>query len=109
MADEHVVNTAAISFLQALFVRGLEEAYWSPQRKGFRFGTTNFTAFTDGHLKIDGELRSAALVEVKARKRPKGDKPNFKIEWQESAQMALWITEEPSSFWTTAQESHRRR
>ncbi len=91
MADEQVVNTAAISFLQSLFVNDARTAYWSPQRKGFRFGKTNFKAYTDGHLQVvgEGDTRSAAILEVKARKRPGRDKDDFKIEWQESAQMAL--------------------
>jgi len=110
MADEQVVNTAAISFLQSLFVhKEARNAYWSPLRKGFRFGQTDFKAYTDGHLQIMGDSRSAALLEVKARRRPKPDDDNFKIEWQESAQMALWIRDEPSSFWTTEQDRHKCR
>jgi hypothetical protein len=106
-ADEQVVNTAAISFLQSLFVHDeLRNAYWSPQRKGFAFGETTFQAITDGHLQIAGSMVSAALLEVKARRRPKVEALDFKIEWQESAQMALWIRDEPSSFWTTEQEPH---
>jgi hypothetical protein len=105
MADEQVVNTAAISFLQSLFVHDeLRNAYWSPQRKGFVFGDTTFRAITDGHLQIAGTTNSAALLEVKARKRPPPQSLDFKIEWQESAQMALWIRDEPSSFWTTEKE-----
>ena len=105
--DEQVVNTAAINFLQNLFVHGgLEYAYWSAQRKGFCLGngsrgSTAFKAFTDGHLKVKrgDEIRSAAILEVKARKRPTRD--DFSVEWQETAQMALWIYEEPSSYWTS--------
>ena len=109
MADEQVVNTAAISLLQSLFVHGTRTAYWTPQRKGFRFGKTSFKAYTDGHLQIAGESRSAAIVEVKARRRPPTTSKDFKIEWQESAQMALWIREEPSSFWTTEQDPNKCR
>jgi hypothetical protein len=104
MADEQVVNTAAISFLQSLFVHELRNAYWSPQRKGFIFGATTFQAITDGHLQIAGSTSSAALLEVKARRRPALDMADFKIEWQESAQMALWIRDEPASFWRTEKE-----
>lgn len=100
-ADEQVVNTAAISFLQSLFVGDTRTAYWTPQRKGFRFGQTDFKAITDGHLQVVGQVRSAAILEVKARKRPDITQKKFEIERQESAQMALWIRDEPSSFWTT--------
>lgn len=106
MTDEQVVNTAAITLLQSLFIHDEgRNAYWSAQRKGFclRNGTRNpaaFKAFTDGHLKVDGiSPRSAALLEVKARMRPRVD--DFRIEMQESAQMALWIYEETSSYWTS--------
>jgi hypothetical protein len=110
MADEQVVNTAAISFLQSLFVgNDSQHAYWSPQRKGFCFGTTKFKAFVDGHLQVVNEARSAAILEVKARRRPPLTSNDFKIEWQESAQMALWIREEPSSYWTTQADHHKCR
>jgi hypothetical protein len=104
--DEQVVNTAAIALLQSLFIHnGTRNAYWSAQRKGFclgggKEGQASFKAITDGHLKVHGEIRSAALLEVKARKRPT-EKEDFRIEMQESAQMALWIYEETSSFWTS--------
>ncbi len=104
--DEQIVNTAAINFLQSLFMHGeLGKAYWSAQRKGFCLvnaskDQTAFKAITDGHLKVEGgdSLRSAAILEVKGRRRPRdGD---HKIEMQETAQMALWIYEEPASYWT---------
>jgi hypothetical protein len=106
MADEQVVNTAAISFLQSVSIDRLNRnSFWSPQRKGFRFGNTRFRAFTDGHLQILGQARSAAILEVKARKRPTKKARDYKIEWQESAQMALWIRDEPSSYWTAGEDS----
>jgi hypothetical protein len=110
MADEQVVNTAAISFLQSLFVcDGSQQAYWSSQRKGFAFGKSKFKALVDGHLQIIGESRSAAILEVKARRRPPVASNDFKIEWQESAQMALWIREEPSSYWTDREDRDKCR
>lgn len=109
IAGEQVVNTAAICFLQSLFVHDTRNAYWSPHRKGFRFGDTSFKAYTDGHLQIVGDSRSAAIVEVKARERPVMILTDFKIEWQESAQMALWIRTEPSSFWTTKEKPEQCR
>lgn len=98
--DEQVVNTAAISFLQSLFVHGgLHNAHWSAQRKGFCLGSgprnpTTFQAITDGHLKVECKdgVKSAAILEVKARKRQQQqDSKDIKIEMQETAQMALWI------------------
>lgn len=64
-----------------------------------------FVARTDGHLKVYGSPEmSAAILEVKARQRPRPPKPgDFTIEMQESAQMALWIFQEPQSHWTAAQ------
>jgi hypothetical protein len=104
IVDEQVVNTAAIGFLQSLFIHdGTRKAYWTAQRKGFclqseKGNSASFKALTDGHFKVVGHTRSAAILEVKARKRPQRD--DFRIEMQESAQMALWIYEEPSSYWT---------
>ena len=110
MADEQVVNTAAISFLQSLFVfDNSQKAYWSSQRKGFVLGKTKFKALVDGHLQVIDESRSAAILEVKARRRPPIASNDSKIEWQESAQMALWISEEPSSYWTDPQDPHKCR
>jgi hypothetical protein len=110
IADEQVINTAAISFLQALFVGDAgRNAYWTPDRKGFQFGKSSFRAITDGHLQISGKPRSAAILEVKARERPSDMRTDPIIEWQESAQMALWILAEPFSYWTTEQEQTKRR
>ena len=99
--DEQIVNTAAITFLQCLFVHdGRQNYYWSSHRKRFCLQTnkTVFRAIIDGHLQINGEQRSAAILEVKARGR--GDEFQcVKIEMQESAQMALWISDEPLSYW----------
>lgn len=108
-ADEQLVAVAAISFLQALCIQDTyQPAFWSPIRKPFRFGQTNFKAYVDGYLQQIGESLqpldrgvSAAVLNVTARKRPP---KNFEIEWQESAQMALWIREEQKSFWTTEKD-----
>ena len=60
-----------------------------------------FVARTDGYLKVYGPPeRSAAILEVKARVRPSIKHNDIAIEMQESAQMALWIFEEPTSHWT---------
>lgn len=104
--DEQVVNTAAITFLQSLFIYDdHQKAVWSAQRKGFCLGAgkgkTAFKAITDGHFRLIDEQRSAAILEVKARKRL--EHSDFSIEMQETAQMALWIYEEPSSYWTSRQ------
>jgi hypothetical protein len=102
--DEQVVYTAAITLLQSLFVHdSRRNAYWSAQRKGSCLGNAKgpaaFKAITDGHLKVEGETRSAGILEVKARKRPHID--DFRIETQGSSQMALWIYEELASYWAS--------
>jgi hypothetical protein len=110
VADEHVVKAAAISFLQSLFIHTLQNAFWCSQRKAFRLGLTKFQAYVDGHLQVLNQARSAAILDVTARKRPSAKDGNtFSIEWQESAQMALWITEEPFSFWKTGQDRNTCR
>lgn len=97
--DEQIVNIAAINFLNALSVYEERYASWSTTRKEFKFhsNSAKFEARTDGHLKVHGNNSSAAILEVKPRRRyyEKG----FRIEMQESMQMALWIFQEPNSHW----------
>ena len=65
-----------------------------------------FVARTDGHLRVYGPpRRSAAILEVKARIRLQDREKDMAIEMQESAQMALWIFQEPASHWTAATTS----
>lgn len=101
--DESIVNTALVDFLKAVWVDEKRRSGWSLEKKAFHFhpqGTgIGFTALTDGHLRVTN--RSAAILEVKARVRPRTDPGNHKIEMQESAQMALWIAQEPESHWTS--------
>ena len=99
VGDEQIVNTAAINFLNALFLNIERPADWTSQRKSLKFNSNSvkFEARTDGHLKIRGRETSAAILEVKPRLRhyQKGSR----IEMQESTQMALWIFQEPDSHW----------
>lgn len=65
-----------------------------------------FVARTDGHLKVFGPPeRSAAIIEVKARLRPDARQNDITIEMQESAQMALWIFQEPQSHWMASADT----
>ncbi|OAT13104.1 hypothetical protein BDBG_08371 [Blastomyces gilchristii SLH14081] len=91
--DEQIINTALIIFLNAISIEcdGVE-AEWSLHRKSFKFGQ-HFEAETDGHLSIfdrKGSL-SRAIVEVKRNLRE--NQPQ--IIYQETAEMAAWIFEEP--------------
>jgi hypothetical protein len=103
--DEQIVNAAAINFLKALFIHQIPPASWTLERKCFRFesGFVKFEARSDGHLQVHGlEERSAAILEVKARLRSR--EKAFHIEMQESAEMALWIFQEPHSHWAPSKE-----
>jgi hypothetical protein len=97
VGDEQIVNTAAINFLHVLFIHDSRLADWSLQKKQFRFKSdfVKFEARTDGHFQPHGQERSAAILEVKPRARR--HELGFRIEMQESAQMALWIYQEPNS------------
>ena len=103
--DEQIVNSALVSFLQAVWIDDERNSNWTLKRKEFRFNCKDsgagFAARTDGHLEMSSHLRgqSAGILEVKARFRPRADPGNHKIEMQESTQMALWIAQEPQSHW----------
>jgi hypothetical protein len=99
IVDEQIVNTAAINFLNALFIHNDRPADWTLQRKQFKFKSefVKFEARTDGHYQVHNDNRSAAILEVKPRSRYL--ESGFRIEMQESAQMALWIYQEPNSHW----------
>lgn len=99
VGDEQIVNTAAINFLNALLIHDARLADWTLQRKQFKFKSASikFEARTDGHLQVHGHDRSAAILEVKPRVRYA--EIGYRIEMQESAQMALWIFQEPNSHW----------
>lgn len=100
--DEQVVNAALVNFLNALFLRDNKHSSWTMDRKRFVFQSkktgVQFTAITDGHLRIENVESSAAIIEVKARHRHA--EFGGKIEMQESAQMANWIFQEPNSHWS---------
>lgn len=104
--DEQIVNLALINFLNAIWINERRNSEWSLKRKAFNFESkgdgADFLARVDGHLGITHRLadRSGAILEVKARRRPQRRRGDHKIEMQESAQMALWIYQEPYSHWT---------
>ncbi|KKZ68153.1 hypothetical protein EMCG_06164 [[Emmonsia] crescens] len=99
VADEQIVNTALIIFLNAISIEsdGVK-AEWSLQRKIFRVlkpneSTILFRAATDGHLSMldKPEVSSKAIVEVKPFMRNFG----LQTRYQETAQMVAWIFTEP--------------
>lgn len=102
--DEQIVNCALVNLLKALWIHEDRNSEWTVERKEFKFlsqGTgAGFIARTDGHLQVGN--KSAAILEVKARARPRNDLVDHKIQMQESAQMALWIAQEPQSHWASA-------
>lgn len=102
--DEQIVNSALMNLLHSLWMDEKRKSNWTIERKEFQFrseGTgAGFVARTDGHLQVRNQ--SAAILEVKARARPRKDPGVHKIEMQESAQMALWIAQEPESHWTSS-------
>lgn len=102
--DEQIVNSALVNLLNALWINKQRNGEWTMKRKEFKFysqGTgAGFVARTDGHLRVGN--KSAAILEVKARLRPENAIGDHKIEMQESAQMALWIAQEPHSHWASA-------
>lgn len=98
-ACEQVVKNAALSYLQGMFATSLAKSYWSAQPKKLRFGRSRLQASVDGHLQLLDSSKSAALLNVSAHKRRSRERGDFRTEWLESAQMALWIEQEPRSFW----------
>jgi hypothetical protein len=103
--DESMVNSALVNLLHAIWIDEPREANWTSQRKALKFesksGGPGFAARTDGHLKVQSyNDRSAALLEVKARIRPRDTLGTHNVTMQESAQMALWIAQEPDNHWT---------
>jgi hypothetical protein len=107
IGDEQIVNTAAINFLNALFIHEARPADWTLERKQFKFNSKSvkFEARMDGHFQLPNQARSAAILEVKPRLRAL--EQGFRIEMQESAQMALWIFQEPNSHWAPARGGDR--
>lgn len=99
--DEQIVNSALVNLLRALWIHEERNSEWTLQRREFKFRSqgagAGFVARTDGHLQVAN--RSAAILEVKARARPREDLVDHKIQMQESAQMALWTAQEPHSHW----------
>lgn len=99
VADEQIVNTALIIFLNAISIESVGvQAEWSLQRKKVRVLKPNesvilFQGQTDGHLSIldEPEAPSKAIVEVK----PFIRNLDLQTRYQETAQMVAWIFTEP--------------
>lgn len=92
--DEQIVNTALVTFLNALTIHFdvSETCNWTAHRKGFTadFEEASFQARVDGYLD-DGQENVYAIIEVKPVVR---HKKNIPIQMQESAQMVGWILTE---------------
>jgi hypothetical protein len=99
--DEQIVNVALLNFLTAVTITHSDVCLrWCLARKILKFvcnGDNNeeieYEARTDGYLRGDNDSTPYAIVEVKPYIR--SSMPNTR--WQETAQMAAWILEDPSS------------
>lgn len=96
--DEQIVNTALVSFLNAVTMHHVRTVEWSLHRKSFRIGERGgrgFEARVDGTLRRrGGEKEVLAIVEVKSANRSKYLNA---IRMQEAAQMAAWISSYPKT------------
>lgn len=69
------------------------------------FSDESYIARTDGDCRFigDKEGNCAAIIECKGGERPTNKRRrDDTTEYQESAQMAAWIYEEPKSHWTAS-------
>ncbi|PYI29013.1 hypothetical protein BP00DRAFT_427913 [Aspergillus indologenus CBS 114.80] len=96
--DEQIVNTALISFVNALTLHADIRVVWSLHRLPLKadFNPASYEARTDGYLEIlttaDEKKRIRALVEVKAAFRQKNGPA---IRMQEAAQVVAWLKSHP--------------
>ena len=104
--DEQLVNNALVNLLNLLWIDEKRNSEWTMTRKEFKYHSqcagASFVARTDGHLQVGN--KSGAILEVKARARRQKVYGDHKIEIQESAQMALWIAQEPHSHWAAPEK-----
>jgi hypothetical protein len=97
--DEQIVNAALLNFLTVLTITHDDVCLrWCLARKNLHFachdekyGVVKYQARTDGYLRGQRHSTAYAIVEVKPFIR--ANKPNTR--WQETAQMAAWISEDP--------------
>ncbi|RSL50666.1 hypothetical protein CEP54_011824 [Fusarium duplospermum] len=96
--DEQIVNTALVSFLNALTLHSSAQGEWSLYRMPFVVrsadGSKVFEARVDGILR-DSSSGTGAIIEVKPMARYNEVAVENKIRMQETAQMAAWIAAEP--------------
>jgi hypothetical protein len=98
--DEQIVNAALLNFLTVVVIAQPHACLrWCLARKQLKFachdeeyGAAEYEARTDGYLRGQNHSTAYAIVEVKPYLR--ADKPHTR--WQETAQMAAWIREDPS-------------
>ena len=99
--DEQIVNVALLSFLSAVTIAHSDVCLrWCLARKILHFicrdetsGKGQYEARTEGYLRGENDSTPYAIVEVK----PFIRESEPKTRWQETAQMAAWILEDPSS------------
>ncbi|RSL86763.1 hypothetical protein CEP52_015740 [Fusarium oligoseptatum] len=95
--DEQIVNTALVSFLNALTLHSSAEGEWSLYRMPFVVRSADRSKVFEA--RVDGVFRNSssgtgAIIEVKPM--PRHHKVTIKkIRMQETAQMAAWIAAEP--------------
>jgi hypothetical protein len=98
--DEQIVNTALLNFLTAVTIAHPSACLrWCLARKTLQFdcknenhGAITYQARTDGYLRGPNHSTAYAIIEVKPFVRD--NTPHTR--WQETAQMAAWISKDPS-------------
>ncbi|RAK88496.1 hypothetical protein BO79DRAFT_228545 [Aspergillus costaricaensis CBS 115574] len=92
VSDEIIVNAYLLGLASVVTfsIEGVE-AHWTPERKGYKVcdekGIKLYEARTDGHMYLNGNGKTKAIVEVKPVVR--AELP--RVMMQEVAQMAAWI------------------
>jgi hypothetical protein len=98
--DEQIVNAALLNFLTVVTIAHPDVCLrWCLARKILKFvckagngGAVGYQARTDGYLRGPSHSPTYAIIEVKPYIR--AEKPQTR--WQETAQMAAWVLQDPS-------------
>ena len=98
--DEQIVNAALLNFLTAVTIAHPDACLrWCLARRVLQFvckdethGEVKYQARTDGYLRGQNHSPTYAIVEVKPYIRTN----TARTIWQETAQMAAWIVEDPA-------------